>query len=235
MDEVLRDSERFAVVVADPPWVRRDEVTRYPEDPVLPSTAATTAWRSPGCVDVARHHRCAAGTSLLQLDCRPGRRVARPAGRRRPGRHRGPLVREQRGVLVRLDLTRSRRRTRPGSLISPGQVQGRRIRCDRGRTQLRQHLWVPSHHGRDCERSQRQTAVTGRVVPWRPPSASRRRACHAAASRPAGQSTMSGWSNPGVLMRGPRSFVGVFMPPALTHTPAGEPSCGRSGPRGPGR
>ena len=35
MDEVLRDGERFALVIADPPWVRRDEVGRYPEDPLL--------------------------------------------------------------------------------------------------------------------------------------------------------------------------------------------------------
>src|SRR6478752_6523726 len=35
MDEVLRDGERFAVVIADPPWVPRMEIGRFPEDPEL--------------------------------------------------------------------------------------------------------------------------------------------------------------------------------------------------------
>ena len=35
IDEMVRDSERFAMVIADPPWVRRAETGRYPEDPLL--------------------------------------------------------------------------------------------------------------------------------------------------------------------------------------------------------
>ena len=68
MDEVLRDSERFAVVVADPPWVPRGDVTRYPEDPVLAidggDDGMDIAWL---CVDLARTHLAATGTMLLQL------------------------------------------------------------------------------------------------------------------------------------------------------------------------
>ena len=68
MDDVLRDSERFAVVVADPPWVRRDEVGRYPEDPTLAidggEDGLEVAWT---CVDVASRHLLPGGTLLLQL------------------------------------------------------------------------------------------------------------------------------------------------------------------------
>lgn len=68
MDEVLRDSERFAVIVADPPWVRRDDVETYPEDPVLAIDGGVdgmeVAWL---CVDLARTHLAATGTMLLQL------------------------------------------------------------------------------------------------------------------------------------------------------------------------
>lgn len=105
MDEVLRDSERFAVVVADPPWVRRDEVTRYPEDPVLAidggDDGMEVAWM---CVDVARHHLLRRGTLLLQLGT-----VAQVDALRDRLADDDLVVTEvrrcERGVLVRLDLT----------------------------------------------------------------------------------------------------------------------------------
>ena len=44
-------SERFAVVVADPPWVRRDEVGSLPRGPgARDRRRASTAWTSPGPV-----------------------------------------------------------------------------------------------------------------------------------------------------------------------------------------
>lgn len=68
MDEVLGDDERFALVVADPPWVRRDEVGRYPEDPRLAIDGGPdgmeVAWT---CVEVARRHLVPGGPLLLQL------------------------------------------------------------------------------------------------------------------------------------------------------------------------
>lgn len=68
MDDVLRDDERFALVVADPPWVRRAEVGRFPEDPVRAidggDDGLEVAWT---CVDIARAHLLPAGTMLLQL------------------------------------------------------------------------------------------------------------------------------------------------------------------------
>ena len=68
MDDVLRDSERFAVVVADPPWVPSAEVARFPEDPVLAidggEDGLSVAWI---CVDTARGHLRPGGSLGLQL------------------------------------------------------------------------------------------------------------------------------------------------------------------------
>jgi release factor glutamine methyltransferase len=68
IDEMVRDDERFAVVVADPPWVRRAETGRYPEDPLLAidggDDGMDVAWR---CLDTARRHLGQRGSLLLQL------------------------------------------------------------------------------------------------------------------------------------------------------------------------
>jgi release factor glutamine methyltransferase len=103
MDEVLRDSERFAVVVADPPWVRRAEIERYPEDPVLAidggDDGLDVAWT---CLDVARGHLLPGGTLLLQLGT--VEQVDALRGRLRDDDLSVTEVRWcGRGVLVRLD------------------------------------------------------------------------------------------------------------------------------------
>lgn len=68
MDEVLRTGERFAVVIADPPWVRREEVGRFPEDPLLAIDGGDDGMDvARTCVDVARRHLLPGGTLLLQL------------------------------------------------------------------------------------------------------------------------------------------------------------------------
>jgi release factor glutamine methyltransferase len=68
IDEMVRDGERFAVVIADPPWVRRTETGRYPEDPLLAidggDDGMDVAW---ACLDAARLHLVPAGSLLLQL------------------------------------------------------------------------------------------------------------------------------------------------------------------------
>ena len=104
MDEVLGEDDRFAVVVADPPWVRRDEVGRYPEDPVLAIDGGPdgmdVAWT---CIDLARKHLAAVGTLLLQLGT-----VEQVDGLRDRLRGDDLEITEvrwcDRGVLVRLDL-----------------------------------------------------------------------------------------------------------------------------------
>lgn len=68
IDEMVRDSERFAVVIADPPWVRRTETGRFPEDPLLAidggEDGMDVAWT---CLDTARLHLSPGGSLLLQL------------------------------------------------------------------------------------------------------------------------------------------------------------------------
>jgi release factor glutamine methyltransferase len=68
IDEKVRDEERFALVVADPPWVRRADTGRYPDDPLLAIDGGhdgmDVAWN---CIDTARLHLSPAGSLLLQL------------------------------------------------------------------------------------------------------------------------------------------------------------------------
>lgn len=66
--DALRADERFAVVIADPPWVRRAETGRFPDDPLLAidggEDGMDVAW---GCVDAARRHLLPGGSLVLQL------------------------------------------------------------------------------------------------------------------------------------------------------------------------
>jgi release factor glutamine methyltransferase len=104
MDDTLRDSERFALVVADPPWVRRADTGRYPEDPVLAidggDDGLDVAW---ACVDVARLHLLPGGSLLLQIGT--VEQVEALRYRLRDDVLQVTEVRRaERGVLVRLDL-----------------------------------------------------------------------------------------------------------------------------------
>lgn len=68
MDEVLRDAEKFAVVIADPPWVPRNDVGRFPEDPLLAIDGGDDGMDLARlCVDVAHRHLLPGGVLLLQL------------------------------------------------------------------------------------------------------------------------------------------------------------------------
>jgi methylase of polypeptide subunit release factors len=68
MDEVLDAHERFAAVIADPPWVTSNEVTRFPGDPVIAIDGGpdgmAVAWL---CLDVIERHLVDQGWALLQL------------------------------------------------------------------------------------------------------------------------------------------------------------------------
>ncbi|GAA4741171.1 hypothetical protein GCM10023350_27170 [Nocardioides endophyticus] len=103
IDEMLRDSERFAMVIADPPWVRRAETGRYPEDPLLAidggDDGMDVAWT---CLDTARLHLTPGGTLLLQLGTHEQFDAARE--RLRGDELSVTEVRwHDRGVLVRVD------------------------------------------------------------------------------------------------------------------------------------
>lgn len=80
MDEVVEAGERFALVVADPPWVPSGEVTRFPEDPL---------WAIDGgddgldlarlCLRVAAEHLLTDGLVLLQVGSLEQVRALAPA------------------------------------------------------------------------------------------------------------------------------------------------------------
>lgn len=100
MDQVLEDDERFAVVIADPPWVPSPETVRFPEDPPLAIDGGpygVTAAR--GCLRVAARHLLPGGDVVLQVGSRE------QVERLEPDRQ-GLVVCEvrdgERGVLVRL-------------------------------------------------------------------------------------------------------------------------------------
>ena len=68
MDEVLHPDERFAVIIADPPWVPSDEVGRFPEDPVTAIDGGADGLDlARGCVEVFARHLVLAGSALLQV------------------------------------------------------------------------------------------------------------------------------------------------------------------------
>jgi release factor glutamine methyltransferase len=68
LEEAVTDGEVFALVIADPPWVSTDRITRYPEDPTLAIDGGADGLDvARSCVDAAAGHLPAAGSLLLQL------------------------------------------------------------------------------------------------------------------------------------------------------------------------
>lgn len=66
--EVLRPDERFAFVVADPPYLGPEDVARFPDDPVVAIDGGpdglTVVW---SCVEAIARHLVPGGLALLQL------------------------------------------------------------------------------------------------------------------------------------------------------------------------
>ncbi len=68
LDEALGEGERFALVVADPPYLRTDETGRWPEDPVGAIDGGPDGLDGARmCLEVAAGHLLPGGTVLLQL------------------------------------------------------------------------------------------------------------------------------------------------------------------------
>jgi release factor glutamine methyltransferase len=68
LEEALSDDERFALVIADPPWVPRAEVGRFPEDPELAIDGGDDGLDvARACTSVAAGHLLPGGSVLLQL------------------------------------------------------------------------------------------------------------------------------------------------------------------------
>ncbi len=68
LHEVLAPEERFALVVADPPWVPHAEIGRFPEDPVLAIDGGDDGLAlARTCLEVAARHLLPGGALLLQV------------------------------------------------------------------------------------------------------------------------------------------------------------------------
>jgi release factor glutamine methyltransferase len=78
MQSALRPHERFGVVVADPPWVPRTDVSRFPEDPVTAIDGGPDGLDVVrACLTVIAGHLAPVGSAVLQV----GPQQATPAAR----------------------------------------------------------------------------------------------------------------------------------------------------------
>jgi release factor glutamine methyltransferase len=68
MEDVLAAHERFAGIIADPPWVPTRDVTGFPDDPLVAidggDDGMSVAWT---CLDVVARHLLDDGWALMQL------------------------------------------------------------------------------------------------------------------------------------------------------------------------
>lgn len=66
--DALRDDERFALVIADPPWVPRATVGRFPEDPLTAIDGGDDGLAiARVCIEVIGRHLAPGGVALLQV------------------------------------------------------------------------------------------------------------------------------------------------------------------------
>jgi release factor glutamine methyltransferase len=82
LEEVVRPGERFALVIADPPWVPSDDVGRFPEDPSLAIDGGDDGLSlARACLAAAQGHLPPGGSVLLQLgdDAQAAALLAEPA------------------------------------------------------------------------------------------------------------------------------------------------------------
>lgn len=110
LESALGDDELFALVIADPPWVRRHETGRYPEDPLLAIDGGDDGLDvARACLAVIDRHLMPGGAGVMQL----GSVAQVEALREEPHLRAGGLslseVRpHERGVLVLVDRTSER-------------------------------------------------------------------------------------------------------------------------------
>lgn len=104
IEEVLASGERYPLIIADPPWVRRTETQRFPEDPLLAIDGGDDGLAVVRqCVSAITAHLADDGIALLQLG--PGDQVAAVSGLLTDASLVAGEVREfgERGVLLRID------------------------------------------------------------------------------------------------------------------------------------
>jgi release factor glutamine methyltransferase len=102
LEEALGPRERFVGVIADPPWVPRNDVGRYPEDPTTAIDGGPDGLDvGRACIEVAAGHLEPGGWLLLQLGS--SHQANTLAGWAKPLGVRLLEIREyERGVLVHL-------------------------------------------------------------------------------------------------------------------------------------
>lgn len=101
--QVLASGERFPLIIADPPWVPRSEVGRFPRDPVLAIDGGTDGMDvTRECLAAIAAHLAPGGAALLQLA--PGDDQADAvAALLDPGLVTGERRHFARGTLLRID------------------------------------------------------------------------------------------------------------------------------------
>ena len=68
MEDALGASERFALIIADPPWVRSCDTAHFPADPVLAIDGGDDGLDlARTCVELIDRHLTEPGSALLQL------------------------------------------------------------------------------------------------------------------------------------------------------------------------
>lgn len=68
VEAALQEGETFAVILADPPWVRSAETGRFPEDPLLAIDGGDDGMAlARVCLDVIDRHLETDGAAILQL------------------------------------------------------------------------------------------------------------------------------------------------------------------------
>jgi methylase of polypeptide subunit release factors len=105
LEDALAPGERFPVVIADPPWVPRDQTGTFPEDPLTAIDGGHDGLDvARACLEVIAAHLAEGGSAILQL----GTAAQADLLRDEPGVADGRLVvtevrQHVRGVLVRID------------------------------------------------------------------------------------------------------------------------------------
>ena len=68
LEEAVAADERFALVIADPPWVPRAETGRFPEDPLVAIDGGEDGMEvARACARIAGRHLLPGGSAIMQL------------------------------------------------------------------------------------------------------------------------------------------------------------------------
>lgn len=105
LETALAPDEQFPVVIADPPWVPRDQTSQFPEDPLTAIDGGSDGLDvARACLSVIAAHLAPGGSAVLQLGTHAQADVLRSEACLTEGGLVMTEVRQQeRGVLVRLD------------------------------------------------------------------------------------------------------------------------------------